>query len=67
MGRRVLVVDLDPQGCPTFSLGHDPDRQLSVSVHEVLLGEAEIADALRTNADGAGTATVDLAAPRRCC
>ena len=22
----VLVVDLDPQGCLTFSLGHDPDQ-----------------------------------------
>ena len=39
----VLVVDLDPQGCLTFSLGHDPDH-LQVSVHDVLLGEEEIAD-----------------------
>ncbi|BBX74537.1 ParA family protein [Mycobacterium shinjukuense] len=39
-GRRVLLVDLDPQGCLTFSLGHDPDK-LPVSVHEVLLGEVE--------------------------
>src|SRR5258705_5089041 len=39
-GRRVLLVDLDPQGCLTFSLGHDPDK-LAVSVHEVLLGEVE--------------------------
>ncbi len=23
-GRRVLLVDLDPQGSLTFSLGHDP-------------------------------------------
>ncbi|EUA89624.1 cobQ/CobB/MinD/ParA nucleotide binding domain protein [Mycobacterium ulcerans str. Harvey] len=38
-GRRVLLVDLDPQGCLTFSLGHDPDK-LTVSVHEVLLGKS---------------------------
>ena len=38
--KRVLLVDLDPQGCLTFSLGHDPDK-LPVSVHEVLLGEVE--------------------------
>jgi len=61
-GKRVLVVDLDPQGCLTFSLGHDPDK-LSVSVHEVLLGEAEIADALLETADGVTLlpATIDLA------
>ena len=39
-GRRVLLIDLDPQGCLTFSLGQDPDK-LAVSVHEVLLGEVE--------------------------
>ena len=26
LGRRTLVVDLDPQACLTFSLGFDPDR-----------------------------------------
>ncbi|WP_156736798.1 ParA family protein, partial [Mycobacterium sp. E3298] len=30
-GQRVLLVDLDPQGCLTFSLGQDPDK-LPVSV-----------------------------------
>ena len=44
-GKRVLLVDLDPQGCLTFSLGHDPDK-LAVSVHEVLLGEVEPSAAL---------------------
>src|SRR5258708_29274097 len=39
-GRRVLLVDLDPQGCLTFSLGQDPDK-LAVSIHEVLLGDVE--------------------------
>jgi len=36
-GRRVLLVDLDPQGCLTFSLARIPTR-LSVSIHDVLLG-----------------------------
>jgi chromosome partitioning protein len=62
MDLSVLVVDLDPQGSLTFSLGHDPD-QLEVSVHEVLLGEAEIVDALLSTEDGMTLlpATIDLA------
>ncbi|HEU4361996.1 MAG TPA: ParA family protein [Mycobacterium sp.] len=61
-GRRVLLVDLDPQGCLTFSLGHDPDK-LPVSVHEVLLGEVEIDAALVTTAEGMTLlpANIDLA------
>ena len=46
-GQQVLLVDLDPQGCLTFSLGTDPDK-LPVSVHEVLLGEVEPGAALVT-------------------
>ena len=34
-GQRVLLVDLDPQACLTFSLGIDPE-DLDVSVHHVL-------------------------------
>ena len=58
----VLVVDLDPQGCLTFSLGHDPD-QLESSVHDVLLGEEEIADVLLDTDDNVTLlpATIDLA------
>ncbi|MFW0784176.1 AAA family ATPase [Gordonia sp. CPCC 206044] len=58
----VLVVDLDPQGCLTFSLGHDPD-QLELSVHDVLLGDAEIADVLLDTDDNVTLlpATIDLA------
>jgi chromosome partitioning protein len=33
-GKRVLVVDLDPQACLTFSLGIDPD-DLGESLHDV--------------------------------
>src|SRR5699024_8207849 len=61
-GRSVLIVDLDPQACLTFSLGHDPDK-LEASVHEVLVGEAEVEDVLVDTADGMSLlpATIDLA------
>ncbi len=61
-GRRVLLVDLDPQSCLTFSLGQDPDK-LSVSVHEVLLGEVEPDAALVTTEEGMTLlpANIDLA------
>jgi chromosome partitioning protein len=61
-GTRVLLVDLDPQGCLTFSLGHDPDK-LPVSVHEVLLGEVEPDVALVETAEGMTLlpANIDLA------
>jgi chromosome partitioning protein len=61
-GRRVLLVDLDPQGCLTFSLGQDPDK-LTVSVHEVLLGDVEPATALVTTSEGMTLlpANIDLA------
>lgn len=61
-GQKVLVIDLDPQGCLTFSLGHDPDR-LTLSVHEVLLGQAGIRDALLTTVEGITLlpANIDLA------
>jgi chromosome partitioning protein len=61
-GRRVLLVDLDPQGCLTFSLGHDPDK-LPVSIHEVLLGEVEPDAALVDTAEGMTLlpANIDLA------
>jgi len=61
-GRRVLLVDLDPQGCLTFSLGYDPDK-LPVSVHEVLLGEVEPSTALVDTSEGMALlpANIDLA------
>jgi chromosome partitioning protein len=61
-GRRVLLVDLDPQGCLTFSLGQDSDK-LAVSVHEVLLGEVEPNAALVDTAEGMTLlpANIDLA------
>ncbi|WP_276031262.1 AAA family ATPase [Mycolicibacterium komossense] len=61
-GRRVLLVDLDPQGCLTFSLGQDPDK-LPVSVHEVLLGDVEPGAAVVETSEGMSLlpANIDLA------
>src|SRR3954454_9621105 len=61
-GRRVLLVDLDPQGCLTFSLGQDQDK-LAVSIHEVLLGDVEPDAALVTTEEGMTLlpANIDLA------
>ncbi|MGV9735433.1 ParA family protein [Rhodococcus aetherivorans] len=62
LGQRVLVVDLDPQGCLTFSLGHNPDR-LERSVHDVLVGAAEAKEVLLDTDEGFTLlpATIDLA------
>ena len=59
---RVLVVDLDPQACLTFSLGVDPEH-LERSVREVLTGEVRAAEAVVPVADGIDLlpATIELA------
>lgn len=36
-GRKVLLIDLDPQACLTFAVGIEAD-QVQFSVHDVLLG-----------------------------
>src|SRR2546425_8448853 len=61
LGERVLLVDLDPQACLTYSLGLDPDG-LDRSLHDVLAGRAEAADVLVKAGDiGVVPATIDLA------
>jgi chromosome partitioning protein len=62
LGRRVLLVDLDPQACLSFSLGLDPDV-LELSVHDVLLGRVPAAMALQPTPDGPSVlpSTIDLA------
>ncbi|GAB3877505.1 ParA family protein [Terrabacter terrigena] len=50
-GQRVLLVDLDPQACLTFSLGVDPDT-VERSVHDVLTGTAGLADVVITCDEG---------------
>jgi chromosome partitioning protein len=43
LGRRTLVIDLDPQACLTFSLGFDPDS-LEKSIHDVFVRRAPVLD-----------------------
>jgi chromosome partitioning protein len=49
-GRRVLMVDLDPQASLTFSNGIDSDG-LDASIHDVMLGRVEAKDVLIENGD----------------
>jgi chromosome partitioning protein len=61
-GQRVLLVDLDPQACLTFSLGIDPE-DLGTSVHDVLLGSGGASDVIMETAEGPHLlpATIELA------
>jgi chromosome partitioning protein len=63
-GRRVLVVDLDPQACLTYSLGFDPD-ELGSSLHDVLVRRARLSDVVLAVPGSEGLslvpATIDLA------
>ena len=45
LGQRVLLVDLDPQACLTFSIGIDPE-DLDKSIHHVLLDAVPAQDVL---------------------
>jgi chromosome partitioning protein len=45
LGRAVLVVDLDPQGCLTFSLGYDPDAT-EPSLNDTVVGRATLAETI---------------------
>ena len=51
IGQRVLVVDLDPQGNATMGSGIDK-RALELSVYDVLLESASIAEARQTSPKG---------------
>ena len=63
MGKKVLVVDLDPQGNATSGLGIDKDKDLK-TVYDLIFGEYKINDViLPTIIDGLDIlpSTVDLA------
>jgi chromosome partitioning protein len=62
LGHKVLLVDLDPQACLTFSLGIDPE-DLETSVHDLLLGNGEADDVILRTEDGPDLlpATIELA------
>jgi chromosome partitioning protein len=62
LGQRVLLVDLDPQACLTFSVGIDPE-DLDTSIYQVLLGGVKARDVLVKLEDGSDLlpATIELA------
>ncbi len=60
-GRRVLLVDLDPQACLTYSMGIDPNG-LEQSIHDVFLRRVKAADAVHhAHSVDIIPATIDLA------
>lgn len=62
LGHSVLLVDLDPQACLTFSLGIDPE-DLEVSVHHVLTQGVDALEVILETDDGVDLlpATIELA------
>ncbi len=62
LGQRVLLVDLDPQACLTFSLGIDPE-DLELSVHHVLTKGLDTSEVILHTDDGVDLmpATIELA------
>ncbi len=61
-GKSVLIVDLDPQACLTFSLGIDPE-DLDLSVHHVLTKGVDPGEVVISTEDGVDLlpATIELA------
>lgn len=62
LGHSVLLVDLDPQACLTFSLGIDPE-DLEISVHHVLTKGVDPREVILRTDDGVDLlpATIELA------
>lgn len=62
LGHKVLLVDLDPQACLTFSLGIDPE-DLELSLHHVLTKGLSPAEVIIETDDGVDLlpATIELA------
>ena len=62
LGHRVLLVDLDPQACLTFSLGIDPE-DLELSIHHVLTKGLDATEVMIATEDGVDLlpATIELA------
>jgi chromosome partitioning protein len=62
LGQRVLLVDLDPQACLTFSLGIDPE-DLDLSVHHVLTAGVDATEVILGTDEGVDVlpATIELA------
>lgn len=62
LDQSVLLVDLDPQACLTFSLGVDPE-DLELSIHHVITKGTDPADVILHTDDGVDLmpATIELA------
>ncbi len=61
LGAAVLVVDLDPQGCLTFSLGYDPDA-IEPSLNDTVVGRVPLAETIIQQDDlDVVPANIDLA------
>ncbi len=61
LGQAVLVVDMDPQACLTFSLGYDPD-EMDPTLHDVLTGRSALAKTVHQHAEmDVAPASIDLA------
>ena len=60
MGRRVLIVDLDPQGNLTMSQGMNPDA-IERSMFDVLVHRVPISDVIKTVEVDIAVASIDLA------
>lgn len=59
LDQRVLLVDLDPQGSLTFSLGIDPE-ELEFTIGEVLLGKVPALDAILITDEGPDLLPADI-------
>jgi chromosome partitioning protein len=44
-GRKILMIDLDPQACLTYATDSHPD-DLEVTIHDVFLGRVKVSDVL---------------------
>jgi chromosome partitioning protein len=61
LGEAVLVVDLDPQACLTFSLGYDPDAT-EPSFNDIVVGRAKLVDTIVQHGEiDVAPANIDLA------
>jgi chromosome partitioning protein len=61
LDQRVLLIDLDPEACLTFSVGLDPDH-IGLSLHDVLLGRVPASLAVQKTSEGLDLlpATIEL-------
>src|SRR5260370_17869772 len=59
-GKRVLAIDLDPQGNLTMSQGWNPD-EIERSMFDVLVHKLPITEIIRTHEIDVGVASIDLA------